>query len=65
MSYNAQPKVAVHCSCGAKLFDFGSTNVGIILYLVVLKIAIWLFSTTNNNNALIHINQKTITNIVS
>ena len=40
MSYNAQPKVAVHCSCGAKLFDFGSTNVGIILYLVVLKIAI-------------------------
>ena len=59
-------KVVVHYSSGAKLFGFGSTNVGIILYLVVLKITIWLFSTTNiNNNALIHINQKTITNIVS
>ena len=40
MSYGAQPKVVVHCSCGAKLFGFGSTNVGIVLYLMVLKIAI-------------------------
>ena len=37
MRYNAQPKVAVHYSCGAKLFDFDSTNVGLILYLMVLK----------------------------
>ena len=37
MSYNAQPLLAVHYSCGAKLFDFGSTNVTINLYLMVLK----------------------------
>ena len=39
MSYRAQikPKVVVHYSCGAKLFDFDSTNVTINLYLVVLK----------------------------
>ena len=40
LSYNAQPSLAVHYSCGAKLFGFGSTNVAIFLYLVVLKIAI-------------------------
>ena len=59
MRYNAQPKVAVHYSCGAKLFDFDSTNVGLILYLMVLKyflapsiiIMHELFSTINNNNA--------------
>ena len=31
MSYNAQPKVVVHCSCGAKLFDFSSTNVDTLM----------------------------------
>ena len=40
MSYSAQPLLAMHCSCGAKLFNFGSINVGIVLYLVILKIAI-------------------------
>ena len=42
MSYRAQtkPKVVVHYSCGAKLFDFGSTNIGIILYLIALKMVI-------------------------
>ena len=32
--------------CRAQLVGFGSTHVGIILYLVVLKI--WIFSTTKN-----------------
>ena len=33
-------QVVVNYSCGAKLFSFGSTDVAIFLYLVVLKIAI-------------------------
>ena len=37
LSYNVQPKVVVHCSCGAKLFSFDSTNVALFLYFVVLK----------------------------
>ena len=49
MSYSAQPKVAVHCSCGAKKNGFGSTNVTTFWYLVVLKIAKYLFSTTSTN----------------
>ena len=49
MSYSAQPKVAVHCSCGAKKYGFGSANVTTFWYLVVLKIAKYLFSTTNTN----------------
>lgn len=49
MSYNAQPLLVVHGSCGDKLFDFSSTNVTINLYLVMLKITILLFSTINTN----------------
>ena len=30
-SYSAQPKIAVHCSGGAKKYRFGSTIVGHIL----------------------------------
>ena len=41
----------MHCSYGAKLFGFDSTNVAINLYLVVLKIAINFFSTTNTNGS--------------
>ena len=40
MTYNAQPLLVVHFSYRAKLFNFGSTNVGIVLYLVILKIVI-------------------------
>ena len=40
MSYSAQPLLAVHYSCGAKLFGFVFTNVAINLYLVMLKIVI-------------------------
>ena len=42
MSYREQtePKVVVHYSYGAKLFGFGSTNIGIILYLIALKIVL-------------------------
>ena len=32
--------LAMHWSCGARLFGFDSTNVTINLYLVVLKITI-------------------------
>lgn len=49
MSNNAQPFLVVHCSCGAELFSFGFANVGIVLYLMVLKTTIWLFNTTINN----------------
>ena len=49
MSYGAWPLLAVHYSYGAKLFGFESTNVTINLYLVVLKLAIYIFSTTNIN----------------
>ena len=31
LSYNAQPKVVVHCSCGAKKYSFGSAISGYIL----------------------------------
>ena len=30
-TYHAQPKIAMHCSCGAKKYCFGSTIVGYIL----------------------------------
>ena len=43
----------VHCSSRAKIFKFGSTIATYFLELVVLKKAIWLFSTTNVD-ALIH-----------
>ena len=49
MSFSAHAKETVHYRCVAKLFGFGSTNICIVLYLAVLKIAIWFFSTTNNN----------------
>ena len=49
MSYCAQPKIVVHCSYGAKKYGFGSTNAVIFWYLVVLKIAIQFFSTTNTS----------------
>ena len=51
MSYCAQPLLAMHCSYGAKLFGFDSTNVTINLYLMVLKIAIKFFSTTNTKGS--------------
>ena len=38
--YRAQPLLDVHGDYGAKLFEFGSTNIAINLYIVVLKIAI-------------------------
>ena len=37
---HSHSKVVVHCSCEAKLFGFGSSNIGIVLYLMLLKIAI-------------------------
>jgi len=40
MRNSAQSKVTMHYSCGAKKYGFGSTNVAIFWYLVVLKIAI-------------------------
>ena len=40
MNYNAQSKIVVHYNCRVKLFGFGSTNVAIFLYLVVLKMTI-------------------------
>ena len=40
LSYRTQPLLAIHCSYGAKIFGFGSINIAINLYLVVLEIAI-------------------------
>ena len=37
----------VYCSSKAKNFSFASNIVARFLVLVVLKIAIWFFSTTN------------------
>ena len=47
MSYIAQPKVAMYCSCGAKKYGFGSTNAATFWYLVVLK----SYSTTNKSSS--------------
>ena len=41
--------MAIYCSFIAKKFSNSSTNVTLFLLFVVLKIAIWLFSTTNAN----------------
>ena len=38
--FNIWAIVAMHCSCEAKKYDFGSTNVATFWYLMVLKIAI-------------------------
>ena len=50
-SYSAQPKVVVYCSYEVKLFgfDFDSTNCRHNFIFGSAKIAIWLFSITNNN----------------
>ena len=40
MSYSVQQKIVVYYSCRAKLFGFGSNNVVIFLYLVMLKMTI-------------------------
>ena len=42
-------RIAVYRSCGAKKYGFGSTNVTKFWYLVMLKITIWLSSTTNTS----------------
>ena len=39
----------MHCSWEAIIYGFVSTNGALVLYLVELKIAIWLLSTTNKN----------------
>ena len=41
--------MAMHCSWVGKIFTYTTTNVTHFLYMVVLKIAIKLFSTTNTN----------------
>jgi len=42
MSYNAQPKVAVIVFVKPNYLALAPPNVSIVLYLVVLKIAIWV-----------------------
>ena len=41
--------MAIYCCFIAKKFSNSSTNVTLFSLFVVLKIAIWLFSTTNAN----------------
>jgi len=41
--------MAVYCSKKLKFFNYGTTIVACFLVLVVLKIAIWFFSTTITN----------------
>jgi len=47
VSYNAQPKVAMYCNCGAKKYGFGSTSVATFWNLVVLK----SYSSTNKSSS--------------
>ena len=41
--------MVVHCSKMLKIFNYSTTIVVCFLVLVVQKIALWLFNTTNNN----------------